>query len=124
MSSKIRIRNVVLLICLYSVYAGFVYTFGFGISCIFHLVTGLLCPVCGITHMYLCMMKLDFQNAFYSNSFLFITQPGIYYFIFKIGVFYIKGNKITYSKFENILLYSLIVGLLIFSLIRNIFKLL
>lgn len=124
MQFKNRIRNIVLLICFSIIYAGFVYTFGVGIPCVFHLVTGLLCPGCGITHMYLSMLKLDFQSAFYSNPFLFIIQPIIYYFIVKIVVFYIKGNKITYNKFENVLLYSLIIGLLIFSFIRNIFKLL
>lgn len=122
--NKNRIKNIVLLISLCIIYAGFVYTFGFGIPCIFHLITGLLCPGCGITHMYLSMLKLDFRSAFYSNSFLFITQPIIYYFVVKIAVFYLKGSEIMYSKFENILLYSLIIGLLIFSFIRNVSKLL
>lgn len=124
MQFKDRIKKVALLISLILMYAGFVYAFGFGIPCIFHLATGLMCPGCGITHMYLSMLKLNFRGAFYSNPFLFVVQPVIYYFVVKIMVLYLKGSKIAYSKFENALLYALIIGLLIFSLVRNISTLL
>lgn len=122
MQFRNRIKNVVLLTCLCMLYAWFVFTFGFGIPCIFHLVTGLLCPGCGITHMYLNMLNMDFRGAFYSHPFLFLSQPAIYYFVLKLAVFYLKGREMVFSKYENVVLYGLTVGLFIFAIARNILK--
>lgn len=48
---------------------------GPGIPCPFHLVTGFLCPGCGITTMLVALSRLDIQAAFRANPFLFCTLP-------------------------------------------------
>lgn len=48
---------------------------GIGIPCMFHKITGWLCPGCGITTLVLCLSKFDIQGAFQANPFLFVTGP-------------------------------------------------
>ena len=38
------------------------------IPCFFRTVTGLQCPGCGVTHMILALLHLDFPTAFHASS--------------------------------------------------------
>lgn len=115
-----RIRNVIIFILLCMVYAGIVIRFHVGIPCMFHVITGLQCPSCGITHMLIYMAEHDFKSAYESNQMVFVLQPVIYYFVLKNVIAYIKGDRGWYQKADHFLLYLTIVLILVFSLIRNI----
>ena len=88
------------------------------IPCLFHKITGLYCPGCGVTRMFLSLFKLDFYQAFRYNQFIFIMLPfGILLFIDKI----IKRENSLYKKIPNYVWYIIIILLIIFGIIRNIF---
>lgn len=56
-------------------YAVFHIKTGFGIPCIFHLITGWNCPGCGVTRMFADLLRLDFASAFRSNAVLLCLLP-------------------------------------------------
>lgn len=41
---------------------------GIGIPCLLNSATGLLCPGCGVSRMFLALLKLDFAGAFRYNA--------------------------------------------------------
>lgn len=43
---------------------------GFGLPCLFHLITNLKCPCCGNTTAVMCILALDFKGAFEANMLL------------------------------------------------------
>jgi len=72
---KKTIRDISIIII-----GGIVYYFvnrftGFGLKCAFHELTGLRCPSCGISHMFIDLAALDFKSAYKDNQFLFFTWP-------------------------------------------------
>ena len=118
---KNRIIKVTLFILLGVLYLLVVNALGYGIPCVFHLVTGLFCPGCGVTRMLVAMIHLDFKEAFWSNQALFVLQPVIYYFVLKQIYFSITQGKASYSKLERFFIYFSIVLLLLYAIYRNIF---
>ncbi|MCR4689389.1 MAG: DUF2752 domain-containing protein, partial [Saccharofermentans sp.] len=55
----------------------FIKVTGLSIPCYIHLTTGLLCPSCGITRMFLLMAQFKFKEAMRCNEFLFFGWPVI-----------------------------------------------
>lgn len=55
---------------------------GIAIPCMFHKITKLYCPGCGITRMIFSLIRLDFYQAFRYNPLVFIL--GVLYLIYKI----------------------------------------
>lgn len=92
---------------------------GFGIPCIFHEVTGYKCPGCGITHMFICLLHLDFKAAFYRNQLVFILMPvfiaAICYHVFQ----YVKYGRAKIGKAENVICYVIIGILVVWGIVRN-----
>ena len=121
MKRKLLLSGLAGVVCL-AYYLMLVF-FHIGVPCVFHEITGLLCPGCGVTHMILYMLVLDFQSALESNQLLFVIQPLIYYFIIKYYICWLLGRKNTLSLFENIIVYILIGCCVVFFIWRN-FKLL
>lgn len=93
---------------------------GFAIPCVFHLVTGLNCPGCGISGMFVSLSQLDFAGAFKHNSAIMAASPVILYLSLALMIKYIKTGKIAPTKFQNVLLYILIAYFIIFAILRNI----
>ncbi|MBO4242409.1 MAG: DUF2752 domain-containing protein [Clostridiales bacterium] len=111
------------LFLLLSIVAGLLYyvfikVTGFAFPCMMYELTGLKCPTCGITHMFLHMAQLDFKAAFEDNQFVFLTWPlsglEILYVFYKS----VKGEKIP--KWNYIFIYILVGIAIIFCIIRNV----
>lgn len=91
---------------------------GAAVPCLFHEVTGLDCPGCGVTRMIRAISEGDFGAALRANAFLFVTAP---YLLFLIGYSAYKWvrNERTGAKFEAAaILYC--VGLVVFGIVRNL----
>ena len=91
------------------------------IPCVFHMVTGLYCPGCGVTRMFLALFKLDIAEAFRSNSMVFILLPyGIFVYVRRYIYIIIKGEEYTYNKYHRYVMTIIVVLVIAFGIARNI----
>ena len=86
---KKTIKDVIIILFIGFIYF-LIYKFtGWGLPCAFKTVTGLPCPSCGISHMFIHLTQLDFKRAFHDNQFLFFTWPlagaEIVYIIYRLN---------------------------------------
>lgn len=82
------------------------------IPCIFHELTGLYCPGCGITRMFFALLKLDFINAFHYNPLVFIMLLGyIFYKVISLR------TPVKLPKYFSLILLVIVV---LFGVLRNI----
>ena len=84
------------------------------LRCVFHEITGLHCPGCGVTRMIGSILCLDFYQAFRYNMLLVILLP--FAVIYWIYLFVLKGQK----RIPNLVWYLLLVIVIIFGILRNI----
>ena len=101
-------------------YALFYVKTGFGIPCVFHLVTGLQCPGCGITRMAVNLLKLDFAAAFSCNRAVFVMLPALAYLLCAKLYRYIRYGKTAEPKHETMMEIMMIAVLVVFGILRNI----
>ena len=102
----------------------FYYTFvtltGLYIPCIFRFITGWKCPGCGVSHMLVALLRLDFAGAFSENPFAFVLLP----FLLSYGIYravrYIFHNDLSYRKWENTAAVAVVVIAVIFGIVRNL----
>lgn len=89
-----------------------------GIPCPFRMITGWLCPGCGITHMLIALIHLDFHTAYLENPFLLLTFP------FLIGEIiyqrYLQLTKQVNPQWNQVLLWLYVIALIIFGILRNL----
>ena len=97
-------------------YYCFIYYTNISIPCIFNRITGLRCPFCGITHLAISALNLDFNHAFQYNPLVFIMSPII---IIYYHIMYIKNGEIrVLSRKKQIHVLGLLV---IYAILRNIY---
>lgn len=93
----------------------------FYLPCPFYAITHFYCPGCGITRMFVYLLKFDFINAFRSNMLVFLCIPLlILYFIFEIREIYKNKKNPMKDKNFNKYWYTLIVISILFGILRNI----
>lgn len=103
---------------------GFLYylllIYGVHIPCVFRTITGLKCPGCGISRMFLGLFARDFEKAWYFNCFVLALIPfGGLYGVYKVGKYIKTGSKDT-NWVEEMLLIILAMLALVFMIIRNL----
>ena len=91
--------------------------FSFYIPCIFHKITHLYCPGCGITRMFLSILKLDFYQAFRFNPLMFFMSPFIIIYEIIYYINWIQDKKFIISKK---IWYILLIITIIYTILRNI----
>lgn len=101
-------------------YAAFVQKTGWAVPCLFHKMTGFLCPGCGVTRMCMALLCLDFQTAFYSNPVVFLLLPVLAVIFLSQITGYIKTGTWKLSRIQNLTLYFCIAVLVVFGVVRNI----
>lgn len=79
------------------------------IPCLFHLITKLYCPGCGMTRALKSLLNLEFYQAFRYNS-LIILMP-----VILINYYVLKNMKL--SRIINIFL---LIIVLTYGILRNI----
>lgn len=111
---KIGIILFFLLLCYYFLNQ----KFSIGIPCIFHEITGLYCPGCGVTKLTFSLLELDFYQAFRANPLIFILLIlAIIYYLIKIILNKLFKINIT---IPNYVYYILLVITILFGVLRNI----
>ncbi|MBD8923609.1 DUF2752 domain-containing protein [bacterium] len=90
------------------VYLVLIERFGITIPCLFHKITKLYCPGCGITRLFFSILKLDFYQAFRYNPLVFILI---------ITYIFVKIFKVKVPKYA---IYILLVIVILFGILRNI----
>ena len=92
---------------------------GFGIPCVFRVVTGLKCPGCGMTHALGAMLQGDFRAAAGYNILSVTLVPilGIY-FLLKV-VQYVRKGEQEFKILEVVFLLMCAILCLCYFFIRN-----
>lgn len=90
------------------------------IPCLFHTVTGLYCPGCGVSRMCLALLHLDFAAALRANAAVFLLLPPGAIIAVQMAYRYVKTGSWQPTRIQNWILYAMVVFLLIFGLLRNL----
>ena len=114
-------KPIVILLAIGFIYALFYLITGFGIPCPIKAATGLYCPGCGITRMFINIIRLDLPAAFSSNCVVFCVLPFFVFGAVRHFYRYIRYGEKDLSRIENVLLIILIIVLLLFAVLRNVF---
>ena len=92
-----------------------------GIPCIFHRITRLYCPGCGMTRAIFSLLNLDIKQAIRNNILVVIVIPFIIIYIINYIYIWINDLKKDPSKiFPKYIWYSLLIITILFGIIRNI----
>ena len=90
------------------------------VPCLFRLATGFMCPGCGVTHMCLALLRLDFKAAFQANPVVMVLLiPGAVLF-FQMARRYLQEGSAMPTRRQSIVLYSMCAALLLFGVLRNV----
>lgn len=99
------------------VYICIITAFDITIPCFYYTIFGIKCPGCGMTRMFLSLLKLDFVSAFYYNPVVFVL-----FFIWNIiGVLCIS-EKTPIGKNPALIRILAIISLVIafaYGILRN-----
>ncbi len=114
-------KKIILLALIFIIYFILVFKFNIYIPCLFHKITNLYCPGCGVTRMIISILKGNLYQAFRYNMLIFILTPFLMFFSFDYIISRKKQRDALYEKIPNSIWYILIIVLVIFGIIRNIF---
>ena len=112
-----KIRDIIVLIVIFLIYAVLIISFDIGIPCVFYEITGLYCPGCAITRLCLSLFEGDIYQAFRYNPIIFINLP-ILFILFVLNIFFKKNKNI--KKITDVIIIFLATITIIFGVIRNI----
>lgn len=108
------------LLALGFVYAAFARLWGMGIPCVFHAVTGLWCPGCGVSRACLRLLALDIPGALRANALVVAALPvGIVLAAVRVGR-YVRTGSARGGRWEERAWLALAVALLAFGVARNL----
>ena len=117
------LRKLILMLTAGMLYGLFYIKTGIGIPCVFHKISGLYCPGCGITHMCIFLMQGDIPRAMESNHMLFVLSPFLVYFFADYILRYIRTGKRGMGYWQTAALYCMSAMLLIYCIVRNLLAL-
>lgn len=117
------LRTAVILLVTGCAYGIFLHFTGIGLVCPVNFVTGWKCPGCGVTHMCLALMRLDFRAAYMANPALFLLSPLLMIISVPYFVGYIMTGKRQMRFWQNALLWICIIILVLYGIARNVFSL-
>ncbi len=109
-----------LLLLVGGLYALVCTTFGFWIPCPFRALTGYLCPGCGVSHLCLSLLRLDFRGAWAANPAICVLLPFGAVLAVRLSVRYVKAGTLRATRAESACLYAACAALVVFGIVRNL----
>ncbi len=100
-------------------YALFVRQTGYGVPCIYKAFTGLDCPSCGISRMFLAMLRLDFAAAFGYNPVIFCLLPLWGILGARWTYLYVRDGRGTPERWMLIAVILSMAVLILYGIVRN-----
>ena len=88
------------------------------VPCVFHELTGLQCPGCGVTRMILALSRLDLAAAMKANAFLTVTLPYLTALLLYSAYKWIRNEKAGAKVEASAVIYC--IGLILFGIFRNL----
>ncbi len=94
---------------------------GFGIPCVFHLLTDKYCPGCGISRMFVALFSGDFKAAFQYNALAFsLLLPALAFAVYR-AYRHIRYGKTDLEKtWEKVLVFLVFLLTVAFTIMRNL----
>lgn len=114
------IKYAIILLLVGTLYLVWCRVTGIRIPCLFKLHTGLYCPGCGITHMFVELSKLHFVEAFKYNPVVFVLMPIWCVLLANFTRKYILFGVTQMNQLKQIVLWLSVGCLMVFFFIRNI----
>lgn len=116
---KVIFFNIILMVIFFGYY--FLNTnFNIGLECLFHKLSHLYCPGCGITRCLFSIIHLKFNEAFHYNMFVFILLPFLaIYYIYAIYVYIFDKKDNLIKKIPDYYYYILVFLAILFGVLRN-----
>ena len=102
------------------IYALLCSSLGWGIPCLFYLITGLQCPGCGVSRMCLALARLDFAGAWRANPMLLCLLPLLIAIGADMLVRYVRTGVATAKGWSLAATWVAIIALVIFGILRNL----
>ena len=118
-----KVQNICTFLLILIIYAiSYLVTGKLFLKCPLHYFLHIKCPGCGVSHMLIEMCRLNFQEAYQWNAFLFITQPFLYIILVRYLILYVTDRPLIVGKIMRIILYIYIVAFIIWGIYRNLIE--
>lgn len=93
---------------------------GIYIPCIFHKITHLYCPGCGVTRMFVAILMGDFYQALRYNPLVFIFLPFATIYLIDNLISKMRGRKSLLARTPSWVWILVIIVLVVYGVMRNL----
>ncbi len=90
------------------------------VPCLFHVITGLQCPGCGVSRMCLALLRLDLPGAWQANGVLLALLPLIGGLLVYRATVYVRRGNVPTARWETLVWSGMAVVLLLWGIVRNV----
>lgn len=101
-------------------YYVFVRLTGWGIPCVFYLLTDRYCPGCGISRMCMALLELDLEGALRSNALVLVLLPFALALGLRRWLIYVKTGSTDPDRLETAALIPAAILTVAFWILRNL----
>ena len=115
-----RRRNLALLGAACLLYEAWALATGRGFPCVFHWVTGLLCPGCGGQRCLLALLRLDVSGALRANALLLVLSPFWVWLVARMAWGYVCGIGFRPTRTQRRWIGAALVLTVLFGVARNV----